>query len=316
MTTHPLVLKVAVFYNRAHMSLEEQIEKRFGLRAAQCQYLNTPVNDVIAVTAPSGRFALKVYNPQSRTAKEVQWELDLIEHLIQHGAPVARPIRGSSGYVEPFIVDGQERAAALFEWAFGEKPSPAHDTYTLLGRAAAQIHKAADTFTPSSVRDDYDATVLIDEQLQRMEAHLTEAKRWQQAVALGDRLKQLIANPSLDRGICHMDLTLDNVHRDGRTLTVFDFDSAGVCWRAIEPYGVLRVSKGYFKAWLDGYRSVRAFSQGDEKAVAAFGIIGDLRVVAWKLGVARSSRGKPILLASDMLRVVDEWLEWERNNIY
>ena len=39
-----------------------------------------------------------------------------------------------------------------------------------------------------------------------------------------------------------MDLTLDNVHRNGDTLTVFDFDSSGKCWRAIEPHGVMRYS--------------------------------------------------------------------------
>jgi Ser/Thr protein kinase RdoA (MazF antagonist) len=31
-----------------------------------------------------------------------------------------------------------------------------------------------------------------------------------------------------------MDLTLDNVHL-AEGLTVFDFDSAGTCWRAVEP---------------------------------------------------------------------------------
>jgi Ser/Thr protein kinase RdoA (MazF antagonist) len=156
---------------------------------------------------------------------------------------------------------------------------------------------------------------VICEQLSRMNMHLHEAKRWKQAVDLGERLKHVIANPALDRGICHMDLTLDNVHRHGESITVFDFDSAGICWRAIEPYGVLRFSKASFEAWLDGYRSVRPFSRHDEQAVAAFCIIGDLRVVAWKLGLARSSRRKPLLAISDLPGVVDMWLDWERKNM-
>ena len=108
---------------------------------------------------------------------------------------------------------------------------------------------------------------------------------------------------------------LDNVHRHGDSITVFDFDSAGACWRSIEPYGVLSSSKESFEAWLDGYRSVRPFNQHDEEAVAAFSIIGDLRVVAWDLGVARSSRGKPLLGISDLPGAVDTWLDWERKNI-
>jgi len=73
----------------------------------------------------------------------------------------------------------------------------------------------------------YDAAVLIDEQLQRMKAHLIEAGRWPQVNALADRLRHVVENPALDHGICHMDLTLDNVHRDGDTMTVFDFKQCG-----------------------------------------------------------------------------------------
>jgi Ser/Thr protein kinase RdoA (MazF antagonist) len=292
------------------MNLEQQIENHFGLSSVICEPLNTPVNDVIAVTTPTGRFALKLYHPH-RTYAEVQWELDLLVHLMRNGAPVAKPVQGSNGYVESLRVDGRDRVAALFGWAPGEKPAPGRDTYTLLGKAAAQIHQAADTFVSPLRRESYDAHVLIDEQLQRIKWHLTEAKRWEQAVALGGRLRRVLANSALDRGICHMDLTLDNVHRHGESITVFDCDSAGVCWRSLEPHGILRVSREYFEAWLKGYRSVRPFSRDDEKAVAAFGIIGDLRVVAWNLGVARSSRGKPLLGIADLPSVVDAWLEWE-----
>jgi len=134
-------------------------------------------------------------------------------------------------------------------------------------------------------------------------------------LALADRLKRLIANPKLERGICHMDLTLDNVHRSGDQLTVFDFDSTGKSWRALEPHGVLRRSQESFNAWLEGYRTIRPFSQDDERAVAAFVIIGNLRVVAWNLGVARSSRGKPLLTPADVPRVVDGWLEWDARHL-
>lgn len=296
------------------MNLEQQIEKYFNLSNVTCEHLNTPTNDVIAVTTPTGKFALKLYHLR-RAPAEVLWELNLITHLIQHGAPVAKPVRGLHGYVTSFHVDGRDCVAALFEWAPGEKPAPARDIYTRLGKAAAHIHRAADTFTSSLPRERYDANMLIDEQLRRMERHLRAAKRWQQTVTLGERLKQVIANPALDHGVCHMDLTLDNVHCHGDRMTVFDFDSAGACWRSLEPHYVLRSSREYFEAWLDGYRSVRPFSQHDEEAVTAFYIIGDLRVVAWDLGVARSSRGKPLLGIADLPGVVDMWLDWEHKNM-
>lgn len=94
----------------------------------------------------------------------------------------------------------------------------------------------------------------------------------------------------------------------------FDFDSAGTCWRALEPHGVLKASKDYFQAWLKGYQAVRSFSEDDERAVSAFVIMGDLRVVAWNLGVARSSRGTPKVTGADLPRIVDDWLKWEESN--
>ena len=143
-----------------------------------------------------------------------------------------------------------------------------------------------------------------------MRPALLEAGQWGTVDALGERLKGRLTEAPLDWGICHMDLTLDNVHV-AEGLTVFDFDSAGACWRAVEPYGVLRYSESYFRAWLAGYRSVRPFGIADETAVAVFGIVADLRVVAWKLGVAASSRGDPLLTAQDLPSIVDGWLDWE-----
>ena len=237
--------------------------------------------------------------------------MGLVRHLASLGAPVTRPVEGARGHVESVVLDGEHRSAVLFEWAPGVKPAPDHRTYVLLGDAAARIHSAADTYRPGRVRDSYDLGGLVDDQVELMRAELVRAGRYDAVVALGARLRERAADPTLDRGVCHMDLTLDNVHRSGDQLTVFDFDSAGWCRRAIEPSGVLRFRDGFFRDWLRGYRAVRPFSDADERAVAAFGIIGDLRNVVWKLGLAASSRGAPLLTVDDLPRVVDDWLAWE-----
>jgi Ser/Thr protein kinase RdoA (MazF antagonist) len=293
-----------------------QLREVYSLPDPKCKNLNTLANYAIEVTSPNGRFALKIYNPASRTAEEVQWEIDLTLHLISGGAPVAKPVAGADGeYLQTFVVDDQQLNAVLFAWADGEKPKPELGTYTLIGRAAAQIHAAADSFTSTLSRETYDAHELIDDQLRRMKVPLEESGQWQRVFDLAERMRQIITKPGLDYGIIHNDLTLDNVHLDGKSLTVFDLDSAAESWRAAEPWGVLMASDDRFKAWLDGYRSTRAFSQDDEKAVAAFGIVEDIRNAVWKLGFAKSSRGKPLLQTSDLPQVVDQWLEWERNKV-
>jgi len=164
-------------------------------------------------------------------------------------------------------------------------------------------------------REKYDAATLLDEQLERMEKSLIESGQWQRVFDLSERMRKIITNPALDWGVCHMDLTLDNVHRHGDTMTVFDLDSAGESWRALEPWGLKKFSEDYFAAWLEGYRSIREFGPEDEKAVAAFGIVGDIRNVVWKLGFARSSRGEPLLQTTDLRNVVDEWLKWGKEKI-
>lgn len=291
-----------------------QLTELYGLDNTECKDLRMPTNDVIEVKTLDNRFALKIYT--SSPADEVQWEIDLTLHLIKHGAPVAKPVMGTnSNYLQAFAIDGQNLSAVLFEWAAGEKPKDEYSTYVLLGKAAAQIHQAADTFTSPLPHPLYDADKLIDEQIQRMKKPLEDSDQLQRIINLTERLRRIVTNPALDYGVCHMDLKPDNVHRSGNTITVFDFNSSGESWRAIEPYRALVLSEDYFKAWLEGYRSVRPFSEDDEKAVAAFCIVGKIRDIVWDLGLARSSRSTPLLQTNDLPRIVDEWLEWERTKI-
>jgi Ser/Thr protein kinase RdoA (MazF antagonist) len=295
--------------------VEKVFVKFYEFKNIEFENLNTLVNDIFAVTTPKGKFALKLYHTPYRTFEEVQWETDLLLHLINHNVPVSKLVVGKSGYINIFQINGQNRVGVLFEWAHGKKPKPSLSTYTILGKTAAQIHQAADTFTSEIKREQYNAHVLIDEQLLRMKEQLIEADQLERFSQLADRLKKYLNHQVLDKGICHMDLTLDNIHRKDDDMTVFDFDSAGECWRAIEPYGVLLTSREYFNAWLDGYRSIRNFNKDNENAVAAFVIIGEIRNVVWKLGLANSSRGKPLMTSNDLPKVVDEWLSWEEKNI-
>lgn len=296
--------------------LERQLIDYYGLANPSFKILNTLANYAIEVTAQTGHFALKIYNPASRKAAEVQWEIDLTLHLIEHGAPVAKPVAGKNGdYLQSFVVDGKDLTAVLFEWAPGEKPKPELSTYVLIGKAAAIIHEAADTFTSELPREKFDVHELIDEQLERMKKPLQESGEWQRVYELAERMRSIISDPNLDYGIIHNDLTLDNVHLHGDTLIVFDFDSAAKSWRAAEPWGVLKAANERFAAWLKGYRQVREFSQVNEQAAAAFVIVEDMRNVVWKLGLATSSRGEPLLKTEDLSSVVDEWLKWEQRMI-
>lgn len=297
------------------MDLEKQLNNTYGLIDPTCTNLHMPTNDVIEVTTANGHYALKLYNSASRTPVEVQWEIDLTLHLSNNNVPVVRPISGKEGYVFSFTFENNTRTGVLFAWVEGEKPEPELTTYTLLGEVAARIHTAADTFETTVSREKYDSNELIDDQIRRIKASLEECGQYRRFSDLCERMRKIITNPRLDYGIIHNDLTLDNVHLTGNLLTVFDLDSSGESWRAAEPWRVLRASEDYFAAWLTGYRSIRDFSEEDEKAVAVFAIVEDIRNVVWKLGYAKSSRGKPLLQTKDLPYVIDQWLEWEQTKI-
>jgi Ser/Thr protein kinase RdoA (MazF antagonist) len=140
----------------AEVDLARHVARRYKLHDVGLRHLGTPVNDVFAVTSAEGEFALKLYH-RNRTLTAVQWEIDLLIHLYRRGAPVVQPIHGRNGYLEHLTVDRQQYVAAFFTWAAGSKPTPGDETYGLLGEAAARIHRAADSFAPSAVRENYDA---------------------------------------------------------------------------------------------------------------------------------------------------------------
>jgi Ser/Thr protein kinase RdoA (MazF antagonist) len=89
-------------------TLVSQLASRYRLRDVELRRLGTPVNDVVAVTAAEGQFALKLYH-RYRTPQAVQWEIDLLLHLAGAGAPVVRPVRGTDGYLEHLIVGANRR---------------------------------------------------------------------------------------------------------------------------------------------------------------------------------------------------------------
>ena len=66
-------------------------------------------------------------------------------------------------------------------------------------------------------------------------------------------------------------MSLDNLHADGDRLVFYDLDRAGTGPRAADLAGVAATDR--FDAFLDGYRSVRAFGGADLAAVPWLGAV-------------------------------------------
>jgi Ser/Thr protein kinase RdoA (MazF antagonist) len=205
------------------------------------------------------------------------------------------------------------RIAVLSSWAPGRKPSASVPTYRLVGRAAAEMHAAAESFVSEWDRPARDLTTELHEQLALLRPALEQVGRWDAARSLGDRLEDYISSHPLERGICHNDLTLDNVHVDGDCITVFDLDSATEFWRAAEPQGVLhwaQLSGGpWWEAWQAGYAEVRTMAEHDLAAVPWFVLLFQFENTAWQLGLTPTSIG-PLITLDDLGTLVDWWGGW------
>lgn len=271
---------------------------------------------MVEVLADGARYALKVYRPRVRTRDEVQWEVDFHRHLVSAGAPVAQLVEGSTGYIETIVVGGEPRMAVLSEWAVGTKPPPTEHTYRLLGAAAGQIHAAADDFVSSRPARVSTLDTEVDQQLALLRPALKRLARWDDVALLRDVIRGFVTN-DLERGICHNDLTLDNIHIEGDRIVVFDFDSSGHHWRASEPQGLYHYSVltdgPWWTSWLAGYLEIRAMNEVDQRAVPYFVLIHQFENTAWKLGLTPTSVGEQ--LGEDQLHAcVDDWIAWSANH--
>lgn len=294
--------------------LKRQVAMHYpDLGAVEARLAYSSVHDMVEVRAGGDRYALKLYRPGVRTVDDVQWEAAFHRHLLDNGAPVAPIVTGASGDVETIEVDGVPRLAVLSSWAPGRKPSASEGAYRLVGRAAAQIHAAAESFSSERDRPPRDLTTELHEQLALLRPALELVGRWDAALSLGERIEEFVSSHQLERGICHNDLTLDNVHVEGDRITVFDLDSATECWRASEPQGVFhwaQLSGGpWWDAWQAGYGEVRTMAAQDLASVPWFVLLFQFENAAWKLGLTATSIG-PLITVDDLGTLVDWWGGW------
>ncbi|MFN8513176.1 MAG: phosphotransferase [Chloroflexia bacterium] len=285
-------------------ALLDEVARSYALpRPTECALFRSWANDVYLVTTAEASYYLKVYGFGWRTRDAVAYEIDLLAHLDARGVAVALPIlRHDEEAIGSLDAPEGERCAVLFAAAPGEKPQPPFSTalYHQFGRATAQLHAAADDFSSLHARDRADLALFIDRPLSIILPSLRQRPGDQAylrdlGTRVRDRLNTLIA-ARLDWGVCHGDLSLDNVHvtDDGR-LIFYDFDSGGPGWRAADPYGVYQYAvmeqNGLWDAFLAGYTEIRQFGSADLAALPYFVVAQHLWDIGHTLGFSAGRFG-------------------------
>jgi Ser/Thr protein kinase RdoA (MazF antagonist) len=265
----------------ASEALQAEVSRAYSIEPlVDCALLRSYVNDVYVLHGAETAYIVKVYRAGWRSWSEIAYELDVLTHLTAKGVPVAPPLPRRDGQlIGTLSAPERTRYMVLFPYAAGVKPTPPFmpDLYHSFGSATARMYNALDDFASPHPRVPLDLAYLLDRPLSALRPLLTHRPDdWRFLVSLADKVRARItslAEQGLDWGVCHGDLTLDNLHVDKDNGIIFyDFDTGGPGWRAVDPCGVFQHwSKApQWDAFLQGYTEERSFGAADRAAVPYF----------------------------------------------
>lgn len=284
----------------APAAVARQVDAWWGLEVnGAASLISYGLNDHFFQPTASGPVVVRVYQHGWRTDDDVLWELELLTHLRQAGAPVAAPIPTADGGLA-VTVEAPEgrRQIAVLEYAAGRDTwsqwSAQSDGSHLAmaktyGRAVGTIHRLADSFSCGRQRFRLDLDYLIDTQLAdvaaRLDARPGDLDFLHQAAAAVRPQLDAFAAAEPDFGPCHGDLHGGNASGDPAAVTIYDFDCGGPGWRAYD-LAVLRWSiatssnyydvSGQWESVLDGYTTERSLADADLEATVPFAVVRQL----------------------------------------
>lgn len=262
---------------------------RYMLNApVRCRFFRRSISDVYRVDAHDASYILKVYMHGRHSMTEIEAEIDFLNDLKDLDVAVAAPVADKDrGFLNQIAAPEGTRYAVLFPNLMGDAPQEENLEHSCrFGRLAGRLHRCADTITRNYDRGPLDDRYLIDEPLRLIEFHFPHRQRdleYLKALSadLKSELHLLVSRNRPEYGLCHGDLHTGNARFDGDgRLTLFDFDSFGCGWRAMD-IGVYHVSYDwmdlsdvvesrkacFWESFVDGYSEERSLS-GNELAVA------------------------------------------------
>ncbi len=270
-------------------ALAERVLSRYRLPGQPvCRFFRKGICDTYKVDAGDHGYYLKVYKHGRRTRLDVTEEVRLLTFLAANGVSVAQPVMRPDGrYVNRLTAPEGIRYAVLFEAARGVAGDEGdHSRIEAFGEMVGRLHQAADQMHEPYRRSHLDMRHLVDDNLLAI-AHLMAHRAadlgliGRIADACKHRISELLPTSKPEYGICHGDLHGGDVcYDENGTPVLFDFDSSGCGWRALD-IGVFLASDDWMEvtpeaearrqrrlaAFLGGYATVRALSEQELNAV-------------------------------------------------
>jgi Ser/Thr protein kinase RdoA (MazF antagonist) len=253
---------------------------------AECKFFSGGFNHTYRINTIEGStYYLRAYRIQWRTLADIQYELDVLNHLKRKNFPATRPVPYKDGQSFCTIPAPEGmRILALFTEAPGPEISYDHEPGSIAqryGQAVAHMHNALDDFDSPHLRFQLDIAHFIDRPLENIRPFLIHRPDdWNFLQHFAETLRQqILAIPAeiLEQGFCHGDLQgyHANIAPDG-TFTFFDFDCGGFGYRAYDLAVFLwccRLENAVAVRWapfLESYRENRSIHARDVQAVPLF----------------------------------------------
>jgi Ser/Thr protein kinase RdoA (MazF antagonist) len=253
-------------------------------------------------------YALRLHRPWYHTHDELVSERAWIRALADAGIAVQMPMRTRDGQEYAAVTipaTGERRFAGLARWSTGRALADvlrettdtriAEQHFAELGAVTAALHNQAAAWRPPAafIRNDLDADGFMGDAphwgpfwdhkgLSDAERRLVLDVRSRLHAALG-RLERQPAVYSM----IHADMHPGNVLVDGDKLTVIDFDDAAWGWHAYDiAVALVHQQDGPYlaafeRAYVAGYRSVRAISEQSLMVVPMFRLVRGLAQIGW-----------------------------------
>ena len=277
--------------------LRVELMKRYGFNEnLSCNLFDSGLNDIYIVKLDSYLYYLRISLTAVHEKHDYEEEISIINTLCQNDIPAVVPIKCKDGqYIWDINAPEGKRFAVLFEEAKNQ-PSDNHEKKCYnLGKSLAKLHMVADSNNFKVSREPIDLNQLAIKPLGLISPYLKHRKEDYDFIQkASEQISTYIEkNLSFEKpyyGYCHGDIHNGNVFFNGDNPTIFDFDCMGYGWRAYdicvyawnetagcEDY----IDKEPWKAFLEGYNSIRKLSDIELVSINAFAALREL----WLMGL-------------------------------
>jgi Ser/Thr protein kinase RdoA (MazF antagonist) len=253
-------------------------------KIVECRFLTRGLNDTYIVRTDSNKYIFRIYRAGWREKSAILFELDAINHLVEHDCPVSMPIMRNDGeWLTGIHAPEGIRYGVLFTFSEGDRPEINEENCMLIGKALAHIHKTTDSFHSKQERTfEINVNHLLDEPMSLIKPVLNKHVKVAKHSFLDDAVSQikanLVINEKLDFGFCHGDFHNFNMHLSQQRIEAFDFDCCGngfrsydlavFSWNLKQNYSSLETT--CWDQFLNGYVSVRTLSDENMKTINQF----------------------------------------------